>query len=113
MERISRYLVAFSTGINTQANIEGALGGISIGGFLKRLVEDYSLIAKIRPYGASEGGKNIKYEISDNFLRFWFKYIHKNRSIVEMGNWKLLKKSSLMIILPIQVIFLKDTFAKR
>lgn len=85
-------LGCISTGINTQANIEGALGGISIGGFLKRLVEDYSLIAKIRPYGASEGGKNIKYEISDNFLRFWFKYIHKNRSIVEMGNWKLLKK---------------------
>lgn len=85
-------LGCISSSINTQAAIEGALGGISIGGYLKRLIEDYSLIAKIRPFGAPEGGKNVKYEISDNFLRFWFKYIHKNRSIVEIGNWKLLQK---------------------
>lgn len=85
-------LGCISTGINTQAGIEAALGNISAGGFLKRLMEDYSLISKIRPFGSSEGCKNIRYEIADNFLRFWFKYIHKNRSIVEIGNWNLLRK---------------------
>ena len=55
-------------------------------------MEDYSLISKIRPFGSSEGSKNIRYEIADNFLRFWFKYIHKDRSIVEIGNWNLLRK---------------------
>lgn len=85
-------LGCISTGINTQAGIETALGNISAGGFLKRLMEDYSLISKIRPFGSSEGSKNIRYEIADNFLRFWFKYIHKDRSIVEIGNWNLLRK---------------------
>lgn len=85
-------LGCISTGINTQAGIEAALGNISAGGFLKRLMEDYSLILKIRPFGSSEGSKNIRYEIADNFLRFWFKYIHKDRSIVEIGNWNLLRK---------------------
>ncbi len=85
-------LGCISTGINTQAGIEAALGNISAGGFLKRLMEDYSLISKIRPFGSSEGSKNIRYEIADNFLRFWFKYIHKDRSIVEIGNWNLLRK---------------------
>lgn len=85
-------LGCIATGIDTQAGIEGALGNISVGGYLKRLMDDYSLISKIRPFGTSEGSKAVKYEISDNFLRFWFKYIHKNRSIVEIGNWALLHK---------------------
>lgn len=85
-------LGCISGGQNTQTSIEAALGGASIGGYLKRLIEDYALITKIRPFCSPEGGKNIRYEISDNFLRFWFKYIHKNRSVVEIGNWALLQK---------------------
>lgn len=85
-------LGCISSGINTQACIEAELGGTSIGGYLKRLISDYSIISKVRPYGAADGAKNARYEISDNFLRFWFKYIHRNRSIVEIGNWDLLHK---------------------
>ena len=39
-------LSCISTGINTQAAIENALGNVSIGGNLKRLMEDYALISK-------------------------------------------------------------------
>ncbi len=85
-------LGCIATGINTQADIESALGGISVGGYLKRLMEDYALISKVRPFGSSEGTKSIRYEIADIFLRFWFKYIHKNTSIIEISNWNLMKK---------------------
>ena len=85
-------LGCISTGINTQAAIENTLGGLSIGGNLKRLIEDYALISRIRPFASKESSKGVRYEISDNFLRLWFKYIHKNRSIVELGNWQLLRK---------------------
>ena len=85
-------LGCISSGLNSQAVIENALGNISIGGNLKRLMEDYALITKIRPYASKEGTKTVRYAIKDNFLKFWFKYIHRNRSIVEIGNWELLKK---------------------
>ncbi len=83
-------LGCIATGNNMQSQIEGLLGGSSVGGYLKRLMDDYSLISKVRPFGASEGTKTVRYEISDLLLRFWFRYIHRNRSIVEIGNWKLL-----------------------
>ena len=50
------------------------------------------LFLKIRPFASKEGTKTVRYEITDNFLRMWFKYIHRNRSIVEIRNWKLLRK---------------------
>ncbi len=85
-------LGCIATGNTMQSQIEGLLGGSSIGGYLKRLMDDYSLIAKVRPFGAPEGTKTVRYEISDLFLRFWFRYIHRNRSIVEIENWQLLRK---------------------
>ncbi len=85
-------LGCIANGTNTQSDIESALGGTSIGGYLKRLMEDYALISKVRPFGTSEGTKSVRYEIADIFLRFWFKYIHRNTSIIEISNWKLMRK---------------------
>lgn len=42
-------LSAISGGINTQPEIESALGNKSIGGQLKRLIEDYNIIERQRP----------------------------------------------------------------
>ena len=85
-------LGCMATGINTQPEIEGAMGNISIGGHLKRLKEDYAIVNKVLPFGSKEGSKGARYEISDVFLRFWFRYVHRNSSIVEIGNWPLLRK---------------------
>ena len=35
---------------------------------------------------AKEGSRNNKYRIVDNFLQFWFRFIYKYRSAVEIGN---------------------------
>ena len=64
---------------------------ISIGPFLDKLENDFSIIKKIRPILSRPTSRQIKYEISDNFLTFWFRFIYKNRSAVEIGNFKLLK----------------------
>lgn len=85
-------LSCIASGINTQATIEAALGGISIGGQLRRLIEDYSLIVRLRPILSKEGTHNVRYDISDNFLKFWFRYYDKNKSIVEIRNFVLLRK---------------------
>jgi hypothetical protein len=48
-------LSAISGGINTQPEIEAALGDKSIGGQIKRLIEDYNIIVRQRPLLAKEG----------------------------------------------------------
>lgn len=83
-------LSAVASGINTQPAIESTLGGKSIGGNLKRLIEDYNVIKRVRPIMSKDGSQAVRYEISDNLLRFWFKYVNRNRSMIEIGNYQLL-----------------------
>lgn len=85
-------LSCIASGINTQGAIENALGGVSVGGHLKRLIEDYSLIRRVRPILAKPRSQNAQYEIIDNFLRFWFKYFDRNQTLVELNNFEYLRK---------------------
>ena len=85
-------LSCIAAGINTQPAIESSLGGMSLGGHLRRLVEDYSLISRRRPILAKPRSQNVRYEIDDNFLKFWFRYFDRNQSIVEIRNFDVLRK---------------------
>lgn len=58
----------------------------SIGGQMKRLEDDYAVIRRKRPILSKEGTQNVRYEIADNFLRFWFRYINRNQDFIESGN---------------------------
>ena len=80
-------LSAISGGINTQPGIEATLGDKSIGGQIKRLIEDYNIIVRQRPILAKEGSQTVRYEIQDNFLRFWFNYFDRYRSLIEIKNF--------------------------
>jgi len=59
----------------------------NIGGYLDRLENEYTVIRKIKPIFAKEGSRTQKYEISDNFFNFWFRFIYKNKSAIEIGNY--------------------------
>lgn len=78
-------LSAIASGNNTASGISGFIGNASVGGLLQRLEEDYEVIAKKRPILAKEGTQNVRYEITDNFLRFWFRYIVKHQDFVQAG----------------------------
>lgn len=84
-------LSAISSGINTQPEIEAALGNKSIGGQIKRLIEDYNIIVRHRPMLAKPGSQAVRYEIQDNFIRFWFNYFDRHRSMIEIKNFKALE----------------------
>ncbi len=74
----------------SRSEIESILE-VSIGGYLERLENDFNLIRKVRPMFSKDGGRNIKYEIVDNFLNFWFRFIYKYQSAVEIGNFGYLR----------------------
>src|SRR5690554_320399 len=84
-------LSAISGGINTQSEIEAKLGNKSLGGQIKRLIEDYGILNRQRPILAKEGSHAVRYEIKDNFLKFWFNYFERHRSLIEIKNFKALK----------------------
>lgn len=63
----------------------------NIGGYLDRLKNEYTVIRKIKPIFAKEGSRTQKYEISDNFFNFWFRFIYKNKSAVEIGNYSYVR----------------------
>ncbi len=61
------------------------------GGFLERLESDFGIIRKVKPFMAKPLSRSIKYQINDNFLNFWFRFIYKYRSTIEIGNLDYLK----------------------
>ena len=80
-------LAALAAGNTTRGEIK-SYTGIEPGGFLDNLEKDYDIVRKMRPYLSGEGSKKVRYEISDNFMNFWFRFIYKYRSAVEIQNMK-------------------------
>lgn len=80
-------LAAIATGSNTFPVLEEEMGK-NMGGLLNRLEVDYELIKKKRPILAKESTQAVRYEISDMFLRFWFRYFIKYQRYIEVGNLK-------------------------
>ena len=64
----------------------------NISGHLVRLENDYHIIKSIKPIGAKRNSKVQKYEIVDNFLAFWFRFIYKYQSLIEAANFTRLKE---------------------
>lgn len=75
-------LQMIASGMNTQSEIDGALGK-NTGAFLENLERDYSYIQRKQPMFSKPNGRNARWHLEDCFLRFWFRFILRNQSIVE------------------------------
>lgn len=64
----------------------------NVSGYLYRLEHDYNIIRSIKPFNAKPNSKVQKYEIIDNFLSFWFRFIYKYQSLIEAENYDRLKE---------------------
>lgn len=78
-------LSAIAGGYNERGEIK-SYTGVEAGSYLDKLENTYDLMYRYRPYLASENSHNVRYGIKDNFLNFWFRFIYKYRSAVEIGN---------------------------
>lgn len=77
-------LSLIAQGHTTRGDVENILG-IEIGGYMKKLIEDYELIVKRQPLFEKSQNKNVHYALDDNFLRFWFRFIFRYSYIIEAG----------------------------
>jgi AAA+ ATPase superfamily predicted ATPase len=83
-------LMLIASSKNSRSEMESIMN-ISLGGFLDKLEIEFGIISKIRPILSKPGGKNVKYQINDNFLNFWFRFIYKYRGAIEMKNYDYVK----------------------
>ena len=76
---------------NMRSEMEAILT-TSIGGHLERLEQDFNLIKKIRPLFSKPATKQVRYAIEDNFLNFWFRFIYKYASAIEIGSYDYVRE---------------------
>ncbi len=84
-------LELIATGKTARSEIESVLE-IHTGAYLAKLEGEYALIDRHKPINAKPGGRLQKYFIRDNFLNFWFRFIYRNLSAVETGNYAYIRE---------------------
>lgn len=82
-------LSLIAEGKNTTGQIDSILNTTS-SAYLRNLEINYSLLKKNRPIFASERTRGVKYQLDDNFMLFWFRFIYPNLGLVENQRTDLL-----------------------
>ena len=76
-------------GMTTQSEIDSIIGK-NTGAYLNNLHEDYTFISKNTPILSKPGVRNIKWQIDDPFLRFWFRFVYPYQGLIESNRTELL-----------------------
>lgn len=80
-------LHAISLGNTTRTRIEDFLKE-GVGPHLQVLDLEFNIIDKVRPLTSKDNSRDIRYQIKDPFLMFWFRFIYANWSAIEIGNFE-------------------------
>jgi AAA+ ATPase superfamily predicted ATPase len=79
-------LSAISRGYTSRSQIQSVMNmDVSIA--LEKLEKDYDVIAKQKPISSKPTSRDSRFSIEDPFLKFWFHFVHRNHSALEMDNY--------------------------
>jgi AAA+ ATPase superfamily predicted ATPase len=84
-------LQLIASGKNAQNEIDSIIGK-NTGAYLANLEKEYSLIARMKPAFSKPESRKNRWGLNDNYLRFWFRFIFPNQSLIEMGRHDLLRE---------------------
>lgn len=81
-----RILFAVANGKKKHKDIEKKLGMESNGLLSKHLktIVEMDLLTKVYPINVKEDNKKVYYEINDNLLRFYYTFVYKNKSALQV-----------------------------
>lgn len=85
-------LQLIAAGLNRRTDIDGSMQK-DMGTFLQNLEKNYHVISRLKPILAKPNSKTSAYEISDQFLRFWFRFVWPYQSLVERKQLALLRQN--------------------
>ena len=83
-------LALISRGLTAQNEIDSVIQK-NTGAYLANLYKVYNVIKPIRPLYSKKESRNARWQITDCYLRFYFRFIYANQSLVELGQYDLLK----------------------
>jgi len=81
-------LEAIASGASTLNDIANRIGikNTSLGPYISDLINEYEILVRKVPVNEKASkSKKGRYFIKDNFFKFWFRFIHKNRGFIESG----------------------------
>lgn len=81
-----RLLSAVGNGRKKYGEIERILG-MNKNGLLSKQLQgllEMDMMNKVYPINKQEDNKKVRYELTDNLLRFWYTYVYKNKSALQM-----------------------------
>lgn len=84
-------LALISNGMTSQSEIDSIIEK-NTGAYLSNLHKIFNIIKPIRPLYTKETSRNIRWEITDCYLRFYFSFIYQNQNLIELGKHDLLKE---------------------
>lgn len=85
-------LQLIANGMTRRSIIDGAMQK-DTGTYLQNLESNFGLVARLMPVLAKPNSKTTSYEISDQFMRFWFRFIWPYQSLIERQQFSLLRKN--------------------
>ena len=85
-------LQMIANGITKRSEIDGAIQK-DMGVYLQNLEKNYQMVNRLKPLLAKPNSKVTSYEISDQFLRFWFRFVWPYQSLIERGQLSLLRQN--------------------
>lgn len=80
-----------ASGKTTQSEIDSIIEK-NTGAYLVNLEKEYSLIIRNKPMFSKPESRKNRWILNDNYLRFWFRFIFPNQSLIEMGKNELLRE---------------------
>jgi AAA+ ATPase superfamily predicted ATPase len=112
-------LSAMAKGIQDATEIasQAGINTTSLGNYLPFLIDDLDLVYKEIPVTEKLNSKNSRYVIKDPFILFWYRYIERNRTLLELGQTHRIIRQ-IMEDLPnlegkiLEMIFREKIFAK-
>lgn len=85
-------LQMIAEGMTRRGDIDGAMQK-DMGVYLQNLEKNYNMISRMKPILAKPNSKITAYEISDQFLRFWFRFICPYQSLIERQQFALIRQN--------------------
>ena len=83
---VERILNVIANGKKKYGEIESKLGLTNNGLLSKQLktLLDMDMVSKVYPINKEDDNKKVSYEMTDNLLRFWYTYVYKNKSALQV-----------------------------
>ncbi len=84
-------LQAISRGLTSQSEIDSIIQK-NTGAYLQNLQKVFGVIKQIRPLLSKAESRNTRWQITDEYMCFYFNFIFSNQHLIELGNYDMLKQ---------------------